>query len=37
MKDHSFNFILNEKYFSDVVHEKNANADKKEIVSESGK
>lgn len=37
MKQHSFNFLLNEKYFSDVVHEKNKDALKKEVVSDSGK
>lgn len=37
MKQYSFNFLLNEKYFSDVVHEKNKEAIKKEVVSDSGK
>lgn len=37
MKQHSFNFLLNEKYFSDVVHEKNKDVFQKEVVSDSGK
>lgn len=37
LKQHSFNFLLNEKYFSDVVHEKNVNFLEKVVAKDSGR